>query len=594
MRRPAPQNRFAIRSRRFLALGWVLVALFATTKIQAQTAPAPATAAADAAPQPKPLLILRINGKALALKTLFVKQSLGSLLVETIDGTAQVLDPSALIKQLAWYTDAEMESGRVDLNALAIRYRAFAGLYPEVRAILSAEAQRFQEIAARNTAASSRRTADTQKRISDFLALRFDPTAAHSRDEVDAIVREGDELAGLAPAQAAQIAQAVSTAKDTLSKMDAGQVFYDGRWMPGAEEVSLRKSREEEIIQKSFSRTLSLPIGTLALSAGQTFAVVGLPMMILLTLLITGLVMLAGKRRGTGVLVTATALAITLLGYHLLTEENAGALTVPVPDAPDTIARSGRVVAMLYRASAPQPTSPSGDRDLTLTNADLSSFLARQVTAPTVANTGFGLRREALAIGVTRDGFTLLERTVFASRRISLRYDLKIDGGSGSPRLKSYTVRAGGLSLPEPIKSFLWSHLAPALGQYIEKHRLIESYALIDMGRGEIRLASARALGAPTAFTRPTTTSPDAASTPAPAMDTAPAPPESRPTPSVFGGTKGNDTAGNPPPETPASVPGAGPARRSATRVAATGHLTDLVGFPGLQRHGGNHALRPH
>ena len=158
-----------------------------------------------------------------------------NLLIEPLNGAAQSIEAGAYVNQLAWYTDAELESGRVDLNALAIRYRAFGGLYKEVQPTLYAEAQRFRDVAERLKTASQQQAVETQKRATDFLALRFDPAKSGTRDEVAGLVHEADELTRLVPAQAAQIAQAAAPIREILAKLDAGQTFFEGQWRPGSE-----------------------------------------------------------------------------------------------------------------------------------------------------------------------------------------------------------------------------------------------------------------------------------------------------------------------------------------------------------------------
>lgn len=478
-------------------------------------APAPAsvagTAVAAAAPQPKPLVILRPDGtKAIALRARTVSVG-ANLFVGTLDGAAQTLDVSTYLNQLPWYTDAELQSGRVDLNALAIRYRAFGGLYPDVRATLYAEAQKFRNIAERLKTASEQSTAATQTRATNFLAARFDPEKITARDEVAGFVHEGDELVRLLPAQAPQFAQAAAPFRDALTKLDAGQSFYEGRWLPGTEVQALREQRADAAIQQTFDQTLVLPLEPLALTSGQLLQAIALPAVVLAALLIAGLALLAGKRRGLGVLLLVVAVVGGGLGYTLLTQNNAGTLTIPALDAPETQKSSARLVRLLYRASLKGSTPlPLEDRNVHLTNADLNSFLVRHVQPKEGADAAGGLRRESVVLGVTSDGFTLIERTAAAGQTIFLRYELKLDAtGAAPPSIKEFTVKAGGVTLPGPIKDWLCARLLPAFGEYLANRHILEVYAVTDMSRGTVDLAATQPLTT-------TTTAPTSAPVPVP------------------------------------------------------------------------------
>ena len=456
-------------------------------------------------------------------------------MIETLDGSAQTVEASAYISQLPWYTDPELESGRVDLNALAIRYRAFGGVYPEVQPTLYAEAKRFQDIAERLKNAGQQRAAETQKRVQEFLAAHYDPAGKSSRDDVANLVKEADELISLVPTRAAEIGQAAVPLREALAKLDAGQAFYDGKWRPTSEAEALRKERADAAEQQTFDKTLGMPLEPLALSGSQLALALGLPCSVLIVLLISGLLMLPRRRRrGLGVFLLAVAFAAGGIGYKLISQNQAGGLTIPSPDSPDTQAASARVVRFLYLASQKDSTPlPPESRDVRFTNSELTSFLVRHAQSKGGVDTTGGLRRDGLAVGVTTEGFIILERVAAAGQTAFLRYDVKLDATGTVPGIKEYSVKAGALPLPSPIRHWLWTRIGPALTGYIADRHILDTYALTDMARGEIRLAATRPVPALRAVPSDTPTpSPATAATPVPAAVLTPVP---MPTPATFG-----------------------------------------------------------
>ena len=218
-----------------------------------------------------------------------------------------------------------------------------------------------------------------------------------------------------------------------------------------------------------------------------------MPVVVLLILFIEGLILVLGKHRGFGVLLLAVVVATGGLGYASLSENNARSLAIVAPDSPEARKSSDRLVRLLYQASRGSSASLSPeDRDVRLTNADLSSFLARHITHKEGAETTGGLRRNGLALGVTADGFIVLERAAAVGQTVYLRYDVKLDATGKTPVIKAYSVKAGRVTLPAPISDWLWAGIGPALGEYIAGHRIMAALAVTDMSRGEIDLAATR------------------------------------------------------------------------------------------------------
>ena len=479
-----------------------------------------------------PLLLLRTpSGKARLLRARSVMA--GSVVqVQDVDGASLTLDPSAIILQLPWYADAELESGRVDLADLIGRYDATAINYPEVAAALRDDVQKFTADQTRLKQAADQRAAELKARVTAVLAERYDPAQGYAREKVVAFIREADSLTPLAPEQAADIAKAAAPWRQHLARMDAGQTFYEGQWRTAAALRELQANEARAAKAKAFEDGLTLPLDALVLSQSQVELALAVPAVVLGALLLWGLILLFRGRPALGALLVLGSLGLAAGLVSALLRRDFPWPTPP--DSPGARAGVARVTRLLYLASPQnaEPLSPQ-DREVKVNDEVINAFLQERtrinngITAP-------GLRASGLAAQIVPGGITIFERAAAAGHPVIVRYDVSIGNVNGRPQVTDDAVSVGAVSMPDPVKGWLWGGLASQLGRFIAENQVASAYTVTQLTAGEAQLVS----------TRPTPAAPIVQATPKPTP---------RPVPTA---TPPMVAAATPPPATPTTFGG--------------------------------------
>ena len=488
-----------------LAALWCLAPLAAP----GQTADGPAS---------NPLLLVRTSsGKAQLLRARSVMT--GSI-VQIVDanGAARTLDPTAIILQLPWYADPELESGRVNLADLIGRYEATAAKFPEVAAPLRADVQKFTADQTRLKQVAERRASDFQARVAAVLNSHDDPAQPTSREHVAAMIREAESLATLLPAQAADFARAAAPWRQHLAHLDAGDTYYQGEWRNAAALREFQASEASAARAKEFEDNLTLPFDTLILSALRIALALAVPGIVLGALFLWGVILLFRRRLGTGVVLMIGSVGLTVV-LALALQQRDVLMSTPLFSSQAARLGTAKVTRLLY-LSSPQNTTPLSpqDRETKLDDGDLNAFLLGR-TRRKDQDAAPGLRAEQLIARIHPGGVTIHERTTAAGRPLVVSYDVSIDTSYATPQVTGYTVSVGAVPMPAPVKDWLWESFAPQLGRFLADHHVARAYTVAKFAPREALIVSTRSTTLPVAQATP-----QPSATPEPTAMPAPAP----------------------------------------------------------------------
>ena len=358
------------------------------------------------------------------------------------------------------------------------------------------------------------------------LRLEYRPDAAHTTASLARVLLDGESARRAAgPAWRGAIDSALTPFRVHFENLLAGRVLEDGVWRTQAEvDADAREAR-----YRLFEREYALTLPGLAATDTEVRHALHLALGIAGAAVVLALVLMIGRRpfpvRLAGF---ALIVLIAVIGFRTVSQIQAE----PTLGTGSANATTSPVLRLLYLAASSDPTTDAGtDRSITVSQADLSSFLREQVRWETDPS-GTGVVRQGLDIILNPREPVVREQVAWQGRRGVLSHQLRRVDTPAGPGLVHVESRLGSWSLPDQWGGVLWSRLAGALTRNLPLAAVRDQWQIDTSTAGQARFeARFEALPAPATSPTPSVVpEPVVARPPTPA---APAPPAPDPAPPV-------------------------------------------------------------
>jgi len=432
----------------------------------------------------------------------FQEQGAVLLLVNEKGGRAMV-QARAVVGQLPWFTEEEIEGGAADPKQLAAKYEVFATRFPSLRKFLIAEADRFDAIQKRRDAAAAAQKAAAEARISAVTAATYDVASNYTIESLERLLQAADAVRSEDPTSAARIDAWAAPFREHLEKLQAGSRYLDGAWV-SAEEMARRARAEREA---AFLKSLDAPkITALALPAEAVHGLVTKATLAAGVAMLIGIGLIVVFRRRTAPRAAGIALLIggpaTLAVLFFLATRNPSRLPSVAPAAD-----LHPVLTALEEAAA--VNGSANPTEHTLSEAALNTFLTRHVAIARDGGAPWAVTREALAIRLLPDGASIFELVRCVGRSWIVRYDLTFRAVAGGAPIVVTDVSLGALACPGALAGQLWKSLESQLAITLGALHVSEQFVVLGSGDGWIKIGPP----APAPAAMPTAT-PAASATP--------------------------------------------------------------------------------
>ncbi len=470
--------RRAVRTMNLTRTILLLCALFCALPAGAQTPPVapPATA-----PAPKPLLVLRPSGSLSQLVRALSTSTEGNAIFAVLpDGRRGAWEKNTYIETLPWYTDAELRSGAVDLEALAGRYGKVARARPGIRAELEADIAKFRALAAE-------RKTERQENVAVALAP-YEPGKAYSDAVLRQAIREGETALAAAPGRAAEIASTLAPFREHLAHLEAGDLFLNGEWQNAAEAAEREAAEKRAEAERQFEAGLSIPLRREVLPAGRVQPALWLGGGLLSVPVLLGMVLIVRRKRLAGGLLILLPLAAGG-GYLFLAADT----TVPAPMPPAADETGAAVTRLLFGGAPPEQGAAL------ISAADVNAFLAAKIVMQGEPAEDTVVREGPVEVRFRSGGVVLYEMVKWRGRERRLSYDVDLSVRNGEPWAGLAGVAVGRAPLPPPWSDWLWQSLAAELETFLSAHLPLRHYEVNEFSESGVSLTStAPAAAAPT------------------------------------------------------------------------------------------------
>lgn len=449
------------------------------------TEPPPAEPEPEPPPPPakaKPLLLVRNPDGALSTLRAASRKRQGAVVMAVEEkGGRAVLQASAIAGELSWFTDAELESGAVDLNALARSYEAIAKAMPSLRGELGAEAERFRGLQRRRKHAAAEKAAAVEARLARVVDAQYDPAAGYTAPGLARQLLDAEKARRELPQFAEKIDAWAEPFRAHFAKLLGGNVYADGKWVSGAE----LERRAREARQEKFLRGLDYQISARALPPGALRGLLepyffkgGFGMLAGLAALAFGWRRIPVRLAGAG-LVAISALGLGLVLF-LATRNPAG---MPLRMA---MAEEQAVVDALSQAAGlDSPAAASRP----IAEASLNSFASRHVRIAGGDSADEEGRRQSVVVRLLPGRFAIFEMVRGMGLSWIVRIDLVADMAGAPPALAG--ARMGALECPPDFAAALWKNLEPQLGAILAASRVRSAFAIQPPRDGSVDLEPA-------------------------------------------------------------------------------------------------------
>jgi hypothetical protein len=498
-------------------------------------------------PKPKPLLLVRsVEGSLHVIRANAVSAQGRVLMVEGADGTRSAWQKEFLVGQLEWFNDTEIESGAVDLIALAARYEYFASIYPAAKAELIAEAKKLREIHEKKRAEERDQAEAKRRELAMALGEEFDPAKLYTRETLARILLAAEKAAQDFPAHAAELAERMKPFRQRFEALLAGKVLIDGIWRTAEEAQELEKSREFDQKRRAFADGFTATIDPVALSNAAIARHLGVPAALVLALFLIGLMRAFSRRPGmirrlSGVVLTAAS-AGGAIYYGILLMS--GSWKLPTRAGAGESDTAGKIASVIFYASLEDPAQiPPAERDVTVIEREVNDFLRNRI-AIGEAPAESGALRLGIDARLISGGVIITETVRYRGRVYPIRYEVIFGKLAAQPEITSLRVMVGRAPVTGPLKRALWDSLSAQLEKACALRQVLTRYRPAEFSAAELSLTLNPTESAPTNAPLP-----ESAPVGAPLPDsprTEPAAPVPRKSPTPLDGEPGIRAPGEP------------------------------------------------
>lgn len=474
----------------------IFLLLFGT--LLAQAAPMEAPAGRVPVAKPKPLLLLSLfNGDKLMVRALSATVQGNVLQAQLEDGRPAAWNNTVVVKNLPWYTDAELADSNADLDGLITLYDNAAREHPEFGARLSDQTARVRA-----------GLATRKKTAAAVLADVYRPAAPYTTEELSRHIQAGEDAGVLVPEQRAALEKVIAPYKEHLANLQAGKTLDAGVWHTPQEKRAL----EEEARLQARSARLAIPLNVQIISAtavNETLAVAGI---VLAVPVLLGVILVFRRKRLVGAL--CILLPVAAGAYYASSLGSTDLPPVAQPEASGAQASSQTITRVLEAGQAGQTAAVSPEpQTVHISEAEVNAFLAQHVQLHGTPVPG-AVNLRSLSARLTKAGVVVLETAEWRGQPLVIRQNFQFQTSAGNTVVAGDDVSIGEASLPEAAQRALRDSLAPQLARFLAEHDSSPAYKVAGLDPGEVELASTAPAPAPVAQVTPAPT-PMAAEAPA-------------------------------------------------------------------------------
>ncbi len=463
-----------------LAALTILACLFGALAVPSGGHAQPAPAASPG-PAARTLFLIRgPDGIITAIRAVSFQQQGAALLLVNASGGRAVVQARAVVGQLPWFPDEELEDPALDPAPLAAKYEVAARRIPSLQKVLLAEAARFHAVEKRRADAATTRKNAAEARIRSVTSAHYDPAAGYTPESLHALLEAAAAVRSESAEASARIEKWAAPFRDHLEKLQAGNRYENGAWHTPEELAAQARAQREA----AFARSLTtLQISALALPAETVRSLV------LKAEMATGIAMLAGlglialsrrrlPLRAAGVALFAGSPAI-LASLFFLATRNPGQLPADTPAAD-----LRPLMDALADAAALESETPPSEH--TISEAGLNTFLARHIRIARATDPdAWAVVREAIAVRLLPGRILLFELVRSDHRHWILRYDLAFRPTG----IIVSGVKLGTLDLPPALAQPLWKNLEPQLAAILATLPITATFTIHKPADGTLRLS---------------------------------------------------------------------------------------------------------
>ena len=464
--------------------------------------PAPVAPVPAKVPVAKPFLIFRSSeAGAECFKAASVVTQGEFMLAQSIDGKKGMWQKSRYAAQLPWYFKEEMESGSIDLETLALRYKSLESTFPTLKGVLHAEMESIQAINRKIIDAANLKRAAIVTQAQEIIANAQSYSQDHdySRQELAAILLKAEEVRTKLPDFAARIDAALAPFRAHFQNLLANRVFFEGAWQPKelVADMFARKKEAEEM--ESYGKALHFEVNAQTVSGPEMRRVLMLLGAVALVVFLIGLFLLIGQSalplRALGILLCMAPASLWIYGNFRL--------SAPYPKGPsfetEKSGGSEKLLRVLHLSATKRGATVSEvDRKITLREADVNSFVKERtkfVGAP--RQNDEGIIRTDLAFQFLPGEVIVWELSNYRGRPLRVRYGFILEGIGSEVKLGASSIAIGSVALPGLLAKPIIESLVADLEKAIISQGVDKAYALTRLTDGELDLTSKTPAAAP-------------------------------------------------------------------------------------------------
>ncbi len=441
-------------------------------------------------PRQKPLIFVRIGNSTEMVRADRIERSARLVTAIRPDGRRSVFQLTLIAGEVPWYTEEELDSGQVNLEALAARYTAAATKIPAQAKFLAEESQRFRDLDAKQKAAEAAAAERESSRsaVDDLAATTYDPAAGYSLDDLASLLFRAERVRAIASKQAAEVDGWAQPFRAHFEKLLAGETYADGRWMDRAAYAEYEAAQKLAADQQASLGNLRLELSAVALPARRLIPALAIPFGAALVFAIIGLWMLV-RGRGAGRLFGGIIMLAAIGG--------AGTLAIflasppdPFPSTADDDADTAGLAAAIYGNG-----SDAAGGEIVVSDNAINSVLTRQLK-PVGTPGVLDATRTAIAVHLRPSGVTIFEKLLVFDQELVVRTEAGIAVLPAGAVITNNTVFVGDVTLPGPLADWFWQSTEQACDSLLNQSQLLSAYQLTALRENEAILAPRKAAAA--------------------------------------------------------------------------------------------------
>lgn len=409
----------------------------------------------------KTMFIVRGPGGLRTVRAEAVEKDGDVLIITAENGSKAIIQAASVATELPWYSDADLESGAVDLEDLARSYDGIAARAPTLRQFLEGEARRFRAIVEKRDAADRNAEKALRAKVDGVTAEALDasgnPSAAELAQRLasaEAVIVEHPETAGEIDAWAAPF-------REHLGHLLRGDEWIDGKWMTAVE----RREREELERTKRVREGIAYSIGSEIASEAVIREALKKPVWIAGGLFLAAIAALVILRNPVVRIVATATLAVVPLGlaflFYLVSRD-----AVDIPGV-SVAATDDAIVDLIVAANGGTPAPAVVKQD------DINVFLARRFRIQ--GETG-GLSRRAQAVEVSPGRMAVFELARGWGFDWVVRCDFAWLVENGTASLEPTNVWIGRLPCPPALANAVAGNIAAEYGEALAQTGFLRAF----------------------------------------------------------------------------------------------------------------------